>query len=281
MGFQSVGINQLGSSSANSSFTTSFGGAVGTSPALTPTALGAGATSLGPSTASSVAAATNIGFSTPSTVSLPSWLTTDPDSLQKELTDQYGSAGKAITDAANKAGNKASKAADINYGQEMREGQNATSQQTAVNRQQGGTAKTSSIVAGQMASQAGKDRVDARVQIAQMKLGATEQAANLSSQIAGQMASLRTSYLGMLAGTSTSMRGQDISESDFTQSQAQQASEFAGSLQGTKSSGSGTNGVPLVPMYTGPNGAGMGIHIGPGANSGTGTYQNIYSAFGG
>ena len=191
--------------------------------------LGQGATSLGNNTAASFGTAANIGTSYAASPSLPSWLTTNPNNLMGELTQQYSTAPASILSASDTAAAAATQAATQNYNQGMRQSSVAATQMENTAKQQGGTGQTSSIVAGQMAEKAGQNQTDARVQIAQMQMGATEQAASLSSQIAGQMASLRSSYLTNLASANNTSRGQDIGLSEDGQSQAQQAAEYAAS----------------------------------------------------
>ena len=196
-------------------------------------ALGGGATSLGGNTASSFAAADAAGSSYAASPSLPSWLTTNPNSLMGELNTQYSAAPASILSASDTAAAAATQAATQNYNQGMRQSSIASTQMENTAKQNGGTGQTSSIVAGQMAEQAGQTQTNARVQIAQMQMGATEQAASLSSQIAGQMASLRSSYLTNLASANNTSRGQDIGLSEDEQSQAQQAAEYAANLATT------------------------------------------------
>lgn len=219
---------------------------------------------------SMMSAASAVGQNYPTQVSLPSWLTTNPDKLQGELLDTYGKAPQSILDAADEAGKVANTSADQAYGQAMRQGGNATRQLTNSARQQGGTGNTSSIVAGQMAEDANKQKTDARVQIAQMKMQATGQAASLSSQIAQSLASLRSSYLGTLAGVNSTLRGQDMS---LTQSTASlMATKDA---QNTAADAAAAAKAPAAPTmsYTGIQGAGMGVYGGP-------TLQTIYPGWG-
>lgn len=246
----------LGSSSS-----TSLGGS---NPLAGATAAGAQNTS----TLSSAASQTALNF--PTTMQLPSWLNTDPNSIMGELSKSYDTAPGMITDAANKAGALAKESADQAYGQSMRQGQNATKQLSNVSRQQGGTAKTSSIVAGEMAEDAGKNRTDARVQIAQMKLGATEQAASLSSQIATSMASLRSSYLSTLAGTNTNLRGQDVGlVSNLTSTGSQNAAEVAQTQAANAAAAAKKAAGTTQEGYYGDMGSGSGAWLGPlSANNG-------------
>lgn len=201
---------------------------------------------------------------TPTTnVGLPDWLTVKPDQLQSELLAQYGSAGNSITSATQKATKAIRQQANIAYNQTMRQGANATAQLAAVSQQQGGTAKTSSIVGGQMGLAASQQKQDAKVQIAQMKADATTKAAGLSSQIAGNIANLRTSYLSALAGIATQQRGQNIQSGEFQQqfnaAQRAQAAQLAQEQASSAATLSRTSGGP---SYIGQGGAGLGIYQG-------------------
>jgi hypothetical protein len=207
---------------------------------------------------------------TPTTdVGLPSWLTLHPDDLQSELLSQYKGAGQSIIDSTKKTGKQMKKAANIDYGQNMRQAANATAQLAAVSQQQGGTAKTSSIVGGQMAQSAQKQRQDAKVQIAQMKSDAVVKAATLSSSIAGNIANLRTSYLSNLAGIATQQRGQNIQSGQFQQQfNATQQAQTAQLAQEQAASAAALAPKPASGLsYTGQGGAGMGVYQGPTAQT--------------
>ena len=212
----------------------------------------------------------SLGSNFTTSPTLPSWLPTSANSLDTELQNQYTAAPASIMSAADASAGALNKSANISYDQNMRQAADATAQLTASNRQQGGTAATSSIVGGQMAEQAQSTRQDARVQIAQMKQQATDQAASLSSQIAGNLASLRTSYLGTLAGVSTTERSQDMNYAEFADSQITAANTKAAAAAST---------LPSGTFYTGQPGAGSGTYLGP---LGTPvTPQNIAAAGGG
>lgn len=228
-----------------------------------------------------VGSGTTSSTTTSQNVGLPDWLNRDPDSLQKELMSQYSTAGQSIINSTNKSAKQLRKSSNIDYGQNMRQAANATAQLAAVSQQQGGTAKTSSIVGGQMAEGAQKQRQDAKVAIAQMKSDAVVKAATLSSSIAGNLANLRASYLTSLAGTATQQRGQNIQSGQFQQSfnasQQAQAAELAQQQAASAASLSTTASNGL--SYVGQGGSGMGTYLGPTAQrpiNGTISGQHLY-----
>ena len=210
--------------------------------------------------------------STPVGTNLPSWLTTNPDSLSTELQNTFQTAPASITDAANVTAAKEGREATVAFGQQTRQAANATRQQANVERQQGGTAATSSIVGGQMEEDAQKNKVEAKVQIAQMQQDAKYKAASLSSSIAGNLASLRESYLGMLAGNATTLHGQTLSAGDT-------AASLAASLAENQASTASANNKVAVnagtEYYTGERGAGSGGYGGPLGTSPAG--QTLYN----
>lgn len=155
-------------------------------------------------------------------VEMPSWLTTNPDDLAKELKDQYSSAPNQILEGADKLAKTGNRAADLAFSQGSRAASNAALD--AANRAaQSGGAVASGAIKAQLQEKATSGQTDARLKIAEAQQNARVQAASISSDIAKTMASLRTGYLSNLATAYTQQRGQNLGyTSDATRSSIQQ-----------------------------------------------------------
>lgn len=148
------------------------------------------------------------GTTLPTEPKLPDWLSTDVNSLNSELMNQYGNAGSNLF-GANRAAKKIDNQKSLMLSSGTQTANNASMDYAARIMQQGGTAAGAGAVKAQAMMPVLKGVADLEVDKQKMLMDAKKAAAARADTLASALSQSRQSYLNTLAGTYTTIRGQN------------------------------------------------------------------------